>query len=606
MSLHHWLQNRRSALAPARSHHRSPRRAAMHRPRLEILEDRTVPSFAAPVSYAAGAGATVVTADFNGDSRLDVAAWSGDISILLGKADGTFQAAGTFASGGSHALGNSLAVSDFNGDGKLDIVMVVGNSGPDFGQVSLLLGNGDGTFQSPRIFSAGPTHVVGLAVGDFNADGKMDVAVSGQANAYFGGQNEFRMLLGNGDGTFASYDNFNSLFDDVFSGFLAAGDFNGDGELDLAMLGGDGGVVFLGNGDGSFHGSGFLNTNLAPSAGAVADLNGDGKLDLAVVAGGVSVLLGNGDGTFQNASNYACDNYPLSVAVADFNGDGKPDVVTSGYKFSNGNYNSPPIGVTSVFLGNGDGAFQAAQYTQAGSDTESLAAGDFNGDGRPDVAVGDYSGPLLVLLNTGDSVPLPPSLKVNDVTVTEGNTGTRAATFTVTLSAASTQTVTVAYATGNGTATAGSDYSSTSGTLTFAPGQTSETITVLVKGDRIPEPNETFFVNLSNPNNATIADGQGLGTIMDDEPRISISDVSMKEGNSGLTAFAFRVSLSAAYDVPVTVAYSTANGTATAGNDYQAATGTLTIPAGQTSRTITVLVNRRPRSPSRTRPSSST
>jgi chitinase len=178
------------------------------------------------------------------------------------------------------------------------------------------------------------------------------------------------------------------------------------------------------------------------------------------------------------------------------------------------------------------------------------------------------------------------------VTVTEGNTGTASATFTVTLSAASTQTVTVAYATGNGSAAAGSDYQSASGTLTFAPGETSKTITVAVIGDRLPEPTETFFVNLSSPTNATISNGQAVGTIVDDEPRISISDVTKSEGKKGKTTlFTFTVSLSAAYDQPVTMSYRTANGTATtSNNDYIAKTGTLTFAPGETTKTITIEV----------------
>src|SRR5262249_53500634 len=157
------------------------------------------------------------------------------------------------------------------------------------------------------------------------------------------------------------------------------------------------------------------------------------------------------------------------------------------------------------------------------------------------------------------------------------NTGTRTATFTVTLAAAG-QPVTVAYATVNGTASAGSDYQSTSGTLTFAPGETSKTVTVLVNGDRLAEPNEAFFVNLSSPTNAVINDGQGVGTIVDDEPRISISDVTKKEGNGKQTTlFLFTVTLSAAYDQPVTMSFRTVDGTATTSDgDYVAQTGTLT------------------------------
>src|SRR5205085_350627 len=130
--------------------------------------------------------------------------------------------------------------------------------------------------------------------------------------------------------------------------------------------------------------------------------------------------------------------------------------------------------------------------------------------------------------------------------ITEGNTGTKAATFTVTLSAASSQSVTVAYTTADGSATAGSDYLAASGTLTIPAGQTSGTITVLVNGDRLAEPTETFVVNLSAPTNATIADGQGIGTILDDEPRISINDVTVTEGNTGTVNATFTVSLSVA------------------------------------------------------------
>jgi chitinase len=184
-----------------------------------------------------------------------------------------------------------------------------------------------------------------------------------------------------------------------------------------------------------------------------------------------------------------------------------------------------------------------------------------------------------------------PALAISDVSTLEGNTGTTAFVFTVSLSAPSNQAVTVNYATADGSAAAGSDYQAASGTLTIPAGQTTGTITVLVNGDRLAEANETFIVNLSNPTNATIADGTGVGTIVDDEPRISISDTTVTEGNTGSRSATFTVTLSAAYDAPVTVNYATADGSATVGSDYQATSGTLTIPAGQTSGTITVLVN---------------
>jgi probable HAF family extracellular repeat protein len=205
---------------------------------------------------------------------------------------------------------------------------------------------------------------------------------------------------------------------------------------------------------------------------------------------------------------------------------------------------------------------------------------------------GMYNGHFHAYLLTPDS-PGSPWIQIADApAVTEGNTGTVAATFTVTLSVASTQTVTVAYATADGTATAGSDYQAASGTLTIPAGQTSGAITVLVNGDRLAEPNETFVVNLSNPNYGVIFNSQGVGTIVDDEPRIGIYYApEVTEGNTGTVNANFTVWLSPAYDAPVTVNFATANGTATAGSDYQAATGTLTFAPGETSKTVTVLVN---------------
>jgi probable HAF family extracellular repeat protein len=190
--------------------------------------------------------------------------------------------------------------------------------------------------------------------------------------------------------------------------------------------------------------------------------------------------------------------------------------------------------------------------------------------------------------------PLPkdtPVITIGDATVAEDNSGTTPAHFTVSLSTASTQPVTIVVMTANGTAAAGSDYQSTAGTIAFAPGETMRTITVPVIGDRVGEPNETFVVNLSQPTNAIIlGDGQGVGTIVDNEPRISIGDVARTEGDSGNTLFVFTVTLSAAYDAPVTVNFRTANGTATAGQDYDAQSGTLTVAPGETSKTITIVV----------------
>jgi large repetitive protein len=187
-----------------------------------------------------------------------------------------------------------------------------------------------------------------------------------------------------------------------------------------------------------------------------------------------------------------------------------------------------------------------------------------------------------------------PTLSIANATVTEGNSGTVNAVFAVTLSAASSSTVTVDYSTFDGAAVAPGDFVAASGTLTFTAGQTTKQIVVAVKGDTLNEINETYTVNLANPTNATIS-GTGIatGTITNDDavPTLSINNVTLAEGNSGTTSFTFTVTLSAASGLPVTVDFATVDGSAIAPGDYQSQTGTLTFNPGQTTRTITVLVN---------------
>ncbi len=187
----------------------------------------------------------------------------------------------------------------------------------------------------------------------------------------------------------------------------------------------------------------------------------------------------------------------------------------------------------------------------------------------------------------------PPTLSVNDVSVTEGNAGTTTATFTVSLSAASGNAVTFDWATSPGTAAAGVDYVTASGGRTIAAGATSATIAITVNGDVVDEVNESFTVALSNPAGATVSDGSGAGTITDDDPApsLSIGDVSLAEGNAGTTTATFTVSLSAASGKTVTFDWATAAGTAAAGTDYVSATGSRTIAAGATSATIAITVN---------------
>jgi hypothetical protein len=185
-----------------------------------------------------------------------------------------------------------------------------------------------------------------------------------------------------------------------------------------------------------------------------------------------------------------------------------------------------------------------------------------------------------------------PTLSVNDVSVTEGNSGTTNLAFTVTQSATSTSAVTVAYTTTAGTASAGPDYTTASGTLTIAAGATTGTITIGVVGDVLDEANETFTVTLSSPNGATLADATGIGTINDDDdgPTVSITGVTLAEGNSGSASATFNASLTAPSGQTVTVAYTTGNGTATSGSDYTPQAGTLTFSPLTTTQPITVPV----------------
>lgn len=581
MSFHSWLQSLRSALTPGRSQgrrrqRRSPR-AATYRPNLEALEDRLTPSFGPATDFPVGLNpAAVATGDFNNDGQLDLAtANAGDttVSVLLGDGQGGFGAASNFATGASPS---SVAVGDFDGDGNLDLV----TANQSLRYVSVLRGNGDGTFQPP--VTTDTSHQltdppVSMApVADFNADGKTDLAfVIHYYSPWFDGfGDDIEVLLSDGQGGFAGHSSYGG--GGTLSG-LAVADLNADGKPDVVTATtyydestdtNTGAINIYLNGRFLY----WIPTSPFPQAVAVGDFTRDDIPDLVIAdwyGQTLDVLPGDGNGAFGSPIS---NPFSSLVGVADFNGDGKLDIDSGG----------------SVLLGLGDGTFMEP-YAAPTSPT----VGDFNGDGLPDVASIDANA-VAVRLNDGvwPSVPhLPPVVRIGNATVTEGNTGTTAANFTISLSEASTETVTVTYATTDSDATAGSDYVAGSGTLTFAPGETSKTITVQVIGDRLAEPNETFAVNLTGATNATIADDQGIGTILDDEPRISIQDATVNEGNTGTRPITFTVSLSVAYDVPVTISYATANSTATAGSDYQAVSGTLTIPAGQTSGTITVQVS---------------
>jgi hypothetical protein len=384
------------------------------------------------------------------------------------------------------------------------------------------------------------------------------------------------VMFGDGQGRFAVrvHDPYVELYDVPSS--LVVADLNGDGRLEGVTSSYDGTVTVLVWADGVY-GRTYASGQESLQAAAVGDFTGDGIPDLVNVGEMVTVLPGGNFASPINSSGIG----GTTVAVTDFNGDGKLDVVTLDT-------------AVRVLLALGDGTFSSPIDHAAGSWPFAVTVGDFNGDGRPDVAAADRgSNAVSVLLNDGAWSPDdPPAMSISNVTVTEGNTGTADATFTLSLSRASDVDVTVHYDTADITAAAGSDYQAASGDVIITAGQTSQTFTVAVTGDRLGEPTETFAVNLSALTNATIGDSQGIGTILDNEPRISISDVSKSEGkNRKTTLFTFTVTLSAAYDQAVTMSYSTVNGTATTTNsDYIAKTGTLTFAPGETTKTITIEV----------------
>jgi hypothetical protein len=379
-------------------------------PPCSLAQERTTPppvQFAPPITYGYPGSypQVIASGEFTSDGIQDliVGAYYGDIGLKLGRGDGTFRR--WINANSPSGSASALAVGKFDGK-NLDIVV------NDYDDAWVLLGGGGGGFPHYTFLDAGDNFVAGFAVGDFNGDGMQDIAALVDIPGQNSDSSEIYLFLGNGDGTFQSPRQFPA------SGLgpvaILAGDFNGDGKLDLAVLSsflhdGIGRVsVLLGSGTGGFghpiafplHGLSFSADPLAMSMG---DFDGDHELDLALAyvnigasPASIRILLGNGDGTFRKGTRIRMGQFSASIATADFNGDGTPDLVVPGIHCPIEGHHPNCI---SVLLGNGDGTFQLPVGFREGTGAAQLTVADFNGDGKPDVACVNGA-TVSVLLNT--------------------------------------------------------------------------------------------------------------------------------------------------------------------------------------------------------------
>jgi hypothetical protein len=320
-------------------------------------------------SQIAASSICVTVGDFNNDGILDLAiAGSEATDILLGNGDGTFQAAKQI----SESQIFSIATGDFNNDGELDLLLN--------GQ-TILLGNGDGTFQKPSTFGTYISYLP-VAIGDFNGDHKLDFAL-----LYTGATNSVITYLGNGDGTFQTP--LTVELPGYQARSITAGDFNGDGKTDLAVSGCSDSYcnaagtanILLSNGDGTFQVRTITElVGIKPGVILTADFNRDGKTDLVEINGSadITVWTGKGDGTFNVSQSWALPTGPASAAIGDFNNDGQPDIAVMNLE------NNNATKVMTLVLGATGAKFLAAAESYAYA-PDVLATGDFNEDGKLDV-----------------------------------------------------------------------------------------------------------------------------------------------------------------------------------------------------------------------------
>jgi Calx-beta domain/FG-GAP-like repeat len=585
----------------------------------------------------------LAVADFNGDGIVDLAAAGriGEFSesesystftVSYGQGDVKFEAP-TYLP--QYNSSTSVVTADFNNDGRQDIAA----ASPDGNRVQVSFQNEDGSFSlsTPPAFSNGgsATQRPILAVGDFNNDGKTDLAtfISWARTVY--------ILTNNGNGQFTL--SFVTLVYPPYGytpHFIQAGDFNNDGKLDLVALTENAYIILLNDGNGGFTllNPVLLNTQYEYETVAVGDFDADGKRDLAISRGSLSLLTlrGNGDGTFTNNDSYPMPAYISMMRSGDLNGDNRDDLIgiTEGYLVpgtrnlvtlisnSNGGFTqtnhllpgrptdvaigdfngdsikdylvtNSPVNAVTLFAGNGNGSFTAQNpiFATAHPAYGAVAAADFNRDQKLDLVLVSRFAPAAVFYN---NMPKSPCLSVNDVQITEGNSGTTNAQFAVSLSEAATQTVAIDYRVVGRSAGENSDYNGVTGRLEFPPGTRTQTISIPVRGDAVDEIDETFQLVLSNPSNASLIDTIGVGTIVDDDtpPTVGIGDVSVVEGSNGNPGqLIFNASLSSASGRKAKVGFSTLDGTAAAGSDFTLATRTLVFNEGDITKQVVIAIN---------------
>ncbi len=335
------------------------------------------PSFSSAYTLPVGGNPNaLVSFDFNRDGVPDIAAVNtrdGTVSVLLGNGDGTFKPRSIYAVG---TAPTAIAAGDLNGDGVLDLMVV--NSGSY--DISILIGKGDGTFKSAIGASVAPHPPVGIAFGDFDGNGSIDLAVVSSNQTV-------SILRGVGNGQFGTAVDIQvNLSLPLGITQIVAAHLNTDAIMDLVTLNQSQNTVsvLLGNGDGTFQvGATYGVYGTLPDILLAVDLNHDGRIDLVsgAIAGGLTVLLGNGDGTFGQPVNYPVAGSVGGLAASDVSGDAIPDLVVASSDFV------ANVGSLTVFIGNGDGSFQPARVYPLAFSQIGIVVADFNRDGHADVAV---------------------------------------------------------------------------------------------------------------------------------------------------------------------------------------------------------------------------